>query len=175
LANKTYIIFILIVFSGCYNKPEAIDTEVVTDRDYYPVFHNLVDNSRESIYFVMYISKLSQNNETYYLFQDLVNARGRGVEIKILLDSSSYDNDLNTANTAFAESLGRYNIEVRFDAPNKTTHAKFGIFDHRKSLIGSTNWTMSALERNHEANILIDSREIATQLEEYFFSIWEEK
>lgn len=102
MVKRFCIVIILIVFSGCYSKPEVNDTEVVTDRDYYPVFHNLADNTSESIYFVMYISKLSQNNETYYLFQDLVNARGRGVTIKVLLDSSSYDNDLNAANTAFA-------------------------------------------------------------------------
>ncbi|MCD6399980.1 hypothetical protein J7L85_04235 [candidate division WOR-3 bacterium] len=60
MANKTYIIFILIVFSGCYNKPEAIDTEVVTDRDYYPVFHNLVDNSRVYILCNVYLEVITE-------------------------------------------------------------------------------------------------------------------
>jgi len=39
-------------------------------------------------------------------------------------------------------------------------------------MIGSTNWSFYAIEKNHEANILIYSPQMAGEFENYFRQLW---
>lgn len=167
------LIFFILIFSGCSKYNESIpDIKLVTNRDYFPIVRDLIRLSNEYIYFVIYVAKLDGYNQVSMLLDELVQAKERGIEIKVLLDSSSYDNRLNAFNSAFADSLKKYGILFRFDDPDTTTHCKFGIFDGKKVLIGSTNWTYSALERNNEVNILISDIEVAEELKKYFKKLW---
>jgi phosphatidylserine/phosphatidylglycerophosphate/cardiolipin synthase-like enzyme len=59
-------------------------------------------------------------------------------------------------------------VDVIFDSPEKTTHAKLMIVDAQMTLLGSTNWTYYALTNNHEASLLIRSKEVAKELTDYF-------
>ena len=59
-----------------------------------------------------------------------------------------------------------------YDPPNVTTHSKLLIVDGQKSLVGSTNWTYSALTRNHEVSVIVSSPEVARSLEKYFLDVW---
>lgn len=169
---KRFFIFIIIFFGCSKNNDTLPDIKLVTNRDYFPVVRDLIRLSDEYIYFVIYVAKLDGYNQVSMLLDELVQAKERGIDIKVLLDSSSYDNNLNVSNFAFAETLKKYNIPVRFDDPDTTTHCKFGIFDGEKVLIGSTNWTYSALEKNNEVNILISDKDIALELKKYFEKLW---
>jgi cardiolipin synthase len=59
-------------------------------------------------------------------------------------------------------------VDVIFDSPQKTTHAKLMIVDEQMTLLGSTNWTYYALTHNHEASLVIRSKEVAKELADYF-------
>jgi phosphatidylserine/phosphatidylglycerophosphate/cardiolipin synthase-like enzyme len=48
------------------------------------------------------------------------------------------------------------------------------IIDSQIVLVGSTNWSHFSLDKNHEANILINSKELAKEYEKYFEEIWKE-
>ncbi len=50
----------------------------------------------------------------------------------------------------------------------KTTHAKSVVVDGRLTLLGSTNWTYYALTNNHEVAVLVQSKELAKALIDYF-------
>ena len=57
--------------------------------------------------------------------------------------------------------------------------AKMGVFmtpgliiDGEVGIVGSTNWTYSALEKNHEVSVLIRSPEVARNLYHYFQRVW---
>ncbi|MEM4546663.1 MAG: phospholipase D-like domain-containing protein, partial [Nitrososphaerota archaeon] len=64
-------------------------------------------------------------------------------------------------------------VPVRLDeSPTTTTHAKLIIIDNETVIIGSHNWTESALTRNHETSIMIQDKETATKLTNYFMRIW---
>ncbi len=170
------IIILFLIFTSCnYNKDTTIEMRLVTNRDYYPIVKDQLNSSKEYVYFTMYVAKLDGYNQVSMLFNDIVRAKERGVDIKIILDSSSYDNNLNITNTAFAESLKKYGISVKFDSPDITTHAKFGIFDDKSVIIGSTNWTKSSLESNNEVNIFIQDKYLALELKNYFEKLWGEE
>ena len=55
-----------------------------------------------------------------------------------------------------------------YDSPSKTTHTKVMIIDEQLTLLGSTNWTYSALTDNNEVSVLIRSKEVAKDLGDYF-------
>jgi phosphatidylserine/phosphatidylglycerophosphate/cardiolipin synthase-like enzyme len=42
------------------------------------------------------------------------------------------------------------------------------VVDGQLTLLGSTNWTYYALTNNHEAAVLIRSKEVAKELTDYF-------
>ena len=168
-------LLIWIVFLSCYRtNTETASLSLVNNQGYYKEFHRLVQESCQSIYLCMFVAKLREGTLVEYIYQDLADATSRGIDVRVILDSSYYDSSLNAENTAFAESLRKVGIRVCFDTPFPTTHAKFGIFDHSTVLIGSTNWTESSLERNNEVNIVVQNRDIAEDLEDYFFKLWRE-
>lgn len=172
---KKLILFLSFII-GCNTYKDYIpEIKLITNRDYYPQIRDLIKLSKEYIYFAIYVAKIEGYNQVSMLIDELVNAKERGIEIKILLDSSSYDNNLNISNNAFADSLKKYGINVKFDDPDTTTHCKFGIFDGKKAIIGSTNWTYSALEKNNEVNVLISDIEIVEELKKYFEKLWGSK
>ncbi|MBI4017764.1 MAG: phospholipase, partial [Candidatus Aenigmarchaeota archaeon] len=61
-------------------------------------------------------------------------------------------------------------IDARLDGADVTTHAKVLVADDYV-LIGSTNWSFTSFEKNHEANVLVRSRELAEEMEDYFDSL----
>jgi phosphatidylserine/phosphatidylglycerophosphate/cardiolipin synthase-like enzyme len=46
------------------------------------------------------------------------------------------------------------------------------IVDEKYLLIGSHNWSESALKYNHEVTVKISSKELAKEAKEYFEMIW---
>ena len=63
-------------------------------------------------------------------------------------------------------------MKVRYDPVGVTTHTKLLIIDGEIGIVGSTNWTYSALEKNHEVSVLIRSPEVARNLYHYFQRVW---
>lgn len=105
------------------------------------------------------------------LTQALEEARARGVKGKVLV--SQY---LNFTDPVALRSLLRFdNIHVRI-ATQGSVHAKGYFFEHNgceRYLIGSSNWTASALSKNTELNIFLQASSqdaIAKQIAEEFDS-----
>ena len=44
-------------------------------------------------------------------------------------------------------------------------HSKIFVIDEYITIIGSTNWTYSALRKNHEASVMIKSKSVAIAFE----------
>ena len=60
------------------------------------------------------------------------------------------------------------------DKDTVTTHTKFLIIDKKIVILGSTNWTFSALSRNHEISAVIHSEESASFLQDFFEKVKKE-
>ncbi|MCK4526681.1 hypothetical protein KAW18_04860, partial [candidate division WOR-3 bacterium] len=96
-------------------------------------------------------------------------------DVRVLLEKSSWDSTLNVYNQEFIDSLTKYGITASLDSPSTTTHVKCVVFDGESALLGSTNWTTSALEYNNEINLQINDEEICRQIEEYINNLWEDR
>lgn len=175
--------FFLILFcpfllvTGCFQDDTEVksDIQFVPDREYYSAFHRLTLTAESEISAVIYLAKFhgSRQTEVNLILEDLVSAKNRGLNVRVLLEKSNYNDDLNLYNREFMDSLEKYGISTKFESMNTTTHSKCVVFDKETVLLGSTNWTTSALEYNNEANIKIENREIAIQAEKYIDKIWE--
>ncbi len=139
---------------------------------------DLLDRATRSVHAVLYRVSVytgypdSIANE---LLDALVRAAGRGVDVRVLIDDCQFYADSAAANLTSALYLYQHGIQVRFDWPNETTHAKLLVVDNAHVVLGSTNWNYYALERNVEANVaLLSMPAVADVFEEFFEVLWAE-
>ncbi len=138
---------------------------VVTDREYYSKVSELLAGAQESIHMVMfsanYQAQYSDSSVTL-LLGDLVAARNRGVDVSVVMDSWPEGND------KAVNYLTKNNVPARLITFSGTTHSKLIIIDGRIVVVGSTNWSYHSIDKNHEANVVINDGRIAREFEEYF-------
>ena len=181
--RKLYLYLFLIVslILSCHKK-EPLEPPygdkifyTVTNRDYTPYLLSCFDESENYIHIVMYLMKYYPLDSTCgesQLLNSIIQADGRGVDVKVLLEKSDYNNSLNAINESTYVYLTSKGVDVRFDSPSVTTHAKLVIIDDKIAFVGSTNWTKSALEENNEVNVKIKAEDMVKELESYFQTLW---
>lgn len=145
------------------------EIKFLTDGEYYGTLIHLIRTARKQINITMYLFKTTQakTNLPRKIIDELSAALKRNVKIQIVLEKSGHDKGLNKENQRTANLLKRRGIHVAFDNKETTTHAKLAVFDQHLCLLGSHNLTHSALERNHETSLLVDSTELAKQILAY--------
>ena len=144
---------------------------MVTDGRYVPVALKLIREAKASIQVIMFeMAWYSQHRETpsNQLIQALIEARRRGAKVEVILETREGKDRTAERNRITGKRLAEAGVEVYFDSPSRTTHAKSLVFDGRLALVGSTNWTYSALTDNSEVAVLIRSKEAARELGDYF-------
>jgi phosphatidylserine/phosphatidylglycerophosphate/cardiolipin synthase-like enzyme len=117
-----------------------------------------------------YLFKITKfpDNQPRQIANELIRARQRGVNVTVILEQSRNESDfLNRENRATAALLSRNGIETRFDSLRKTSHAKVVVIDDRYVFLGSHNLTHSALTRNNELSVRINSPEMARKITSY--------
>lgn len=79
----------------------------------------------------------------------LIAAQRRGVRVRVLLDPNQ---DVNRPGF---DLLRRHRLEVRWYpvAGGAKLHAKTGLFDGRRLVVGSANWSRGGLSINHELDL----------------------
>ena len=178
---------ILITVSGllCGIKPvyslPADDVIPLVDTEYYPAVHKALANAKKSILCVMFMAKLDPKHtggDEYQLVLDLINAHKRGVEVQVIFDQNvkfwekgKSRNVIEKKSEYAYELLSKNGVPVFYDNENRVTHNKVLIIDKYITIIGSTNWTYSALRKNHEASVMIKSRDVALAFEGKFKKI----
>jgi phosphatidylserine/phosphatidylglycerophosphate/cardiolipin synthase-like enzyme len=106
------------------------------------------------------------------LVDALVDARARGVRVRVLLDRSDYNKAINRVNEKTKEYLESKGVEVRWDAEKVTSHAKLLCVDDAV-VIGSYNWGRDALERRNECAVIVRDPRVRDYFGLYFDSLWE--
>ena len=151
--------------------PEGPDT-----KNYTRILLSLLKEAKESVHVVMYRASYYptyKNSLSNDILDALIAAAGRGVAVKVLLDDCAFYPESAKANLEAARYLADHGIEVRFDDPSATTHAKLVIIDKQTVLLGSTNWNYYSLEKNVEADIAaIRIPSLARVYEQFFATVW---
>ena len=100
--------------------------------------------------------------------REIEGAHRRGVKLRIITDDDKAG-DLGSD----IERLSNAGVPVAVDRTRYHMHHKFAIFDRKKLLTGSYNWTRSAAEHNEENFIITDDRSLITEFSGQFEKLWD--
>ncbi|MCX6094931.1 MAG: phospholipase D-like domain-containing protein [Candidatus Bipolaricaulota bacterium] len=106
------------------------------------------------------------------LVDGLVQASGRGVRVRVLVDQSDWEETITVRNRPAVDALQAEGIDARFDDPEITTHAKLVIVDDACVVVGSTNWNRYALYEHRQAGVRIDDVRTAQAFAAFFERQW---
>jgi len=147
--------------------------------DYKEVILPRLKEAKKSIHVVMFLASYYPrypDSPTNLFLRELLSARKRGVKVEVIFDQSDseYSSHSTSENLKTGAYLANNGIEVYLDSNEKTTHAKLIIIDEKFTVIGSANWSYSAMTKNNETSVLIDSPQLAGYYIKYFEGIKKE-
>jgi phosphatidylserine/phosphatidylglycerophosphate/cardiolipin synthase-like enzyme len=147
---------------ACTQDPQVT---LLANEEYFDTLISQLTQAKQEVVVSMFLFAPGdhEQNRANQVREALIKAAKRGVRVQVFLDVSD-DMDFSTeANRGVAKDLRRRGITVRFDSPGRTTHTKLVVIDQRRLLLGSHNFTHSALRHNNEASVLIESPTLARQ------------
>jgi phosphatidylserine/phosphatidylglycerophosphate/cardiolipin synthase-like enzyme len=133
---------------ACFTPSENCTKEIVTE----------IDQAKKKLYVQAY----SFTSEP--IAQALVNAKNRGVEVKVLLDKSQVK-----AKYTAAHYLGEQNVWTRVDYKPAIAHNKIMVIDDETVITGSFNFTKAAQDKNAENVLIIDDSNLAKEYLQNWF------
>ncbi len=124
---------------------------------------SLINSAEETIDLEMYVFTSEEVRSA------LADAEGRGVEVRAILEPRLFDKSRQQETYDYLKGNG---AEVRWASLSyKLTHSKMMIIDGEKALIGSINFSWSALNKNREAGAVIYGEPVKEYLQ-IFESDW---
>lgn len=136
---------------------------LLSDQTYLSEVEESINQAKKSIYVLMYSINLrfeGDDDPVYRLLNSLVRAqKERKVKVKVVLEDH-----VRKASLKAYTFLRKNNIDADFDTPLTFIHDKNIVIDQNISIIGSANWSRSALLSNSETSILIPSTILAKEL-----------
>lgn len=164
----------LVVVLPAHAREVQAKTQLLRNSEFVDTLLVKIDRANSSIVMTYFLFKTTEKrgNLPAKVVDALLDAARRGVKVSLLLEQSDEERDsLNRDNHQTAKQLRRGGITVLFDNPRRTTHVKSTIIDERYVFIGSHNLTHSALSRNNELSVLIDSPELAKETAAYLLGL----
>lgn len=144
--------------------------DAATPEDSYPAtVQRLINRAEERVWVMMYVMRLD-DEPVAGLGRALVAARKRGLDVRVVLDQSyRWGTDEVEPKHLDAEAwLRDHDVPILIDDLAVRTHAKVVLVDADIAVVGSHNWTRSALARNHETSILHVDPVLVEELERIF-------
>ncbi len=158
--------------SVCLGSSEVVP---VSDKGYFPRVHEALTNAMKSVHItafeLMYYPTYKSSDENV-IIDDIVSAHDRGVDVKIILDQYSGQQGNSTNAYSYLKKKG---VDIKYDSPKTTTHAKLVVVDGKTVILGSTNFSYTSLELNNEVDVVLFSEDAARYYEQYFQKLWDEK
>ncbi len=114
----------------------------------------LIDNAEKTIDIEMYVLTSAD------VVEALKRAHDRGVKVRVILER----NVIGGENSGSFGALKDYGVDVRWASDVfKLTHSKFMIVDGKHVLVGSHNFSNSALTLNREASVIVEKSPAAVE------------
>lgn len=182
LIVSALLLFYLFLTTPAFSEVFEGSIYPANNRDYQELLLPRFKEAKKSVYMIMFLAsyytdpRYSDSSPTNLLIRELINAKKRGASVEVILNQSDsdYSSHAATENLRTGAYLANSGITVYFDSPEKTTHTKLLIIDGRFVVIGSANWSYSAMAKNNEASVVIDSPELAAFYIKYFQEIKKE-
>ncbi|HAN78845.1 MAG TPA: hypothetical protein DCQ31_14340 [Bacteroidales bacterium] len=122
-----------------------------------------IEKSKESIDICVFT--ISDNR----ISERVIEAHNRGLKVRIITDNEKlFDKGSDI------EYLYRSGIDVKIDNTKHHMHHKFAIFDKKRLITGSYNWTLSANEYNHENIVVLKNAKLIGKFVTVFNKLWTE-
>ncbi|MBT7069141.1 MAG: hypothetical protein HN919_22790, partial [Verrucomicrobia bacterium] len=165
---------LLILTSVALGRPqtEAL-VEDISGTSYLPTVQAELQAATSSIVVAMFEMRVPQDaaaeNPSLVLVNELIAAHARGVDVDVILnlrsrfDPESTDPVRDHANGLAAGMLTYKGVDVSYFPQTYHMHSKLVVIDGKTVVVGSHNWTYSALAKNIESSSLIRSPEHAQE------------
>ncbi len=150
---------------------------VLKNNDFFPALLKAIDEARDEIFISIFSFRAGVHKRSYpdRILAHLGRAVKRGVNVKVVLENTGKTSDqLSAQNRKTKKLLEEQGVVVYLDSPKKTTHTKLIVIDQRLVILGSHNWTQSALKYNNEISLLVESQELAREARDYILTIVKE-
>lgn len=103
------------------------------------------------------------------LTDEIIAAHERGVAVRVITDHNKrFDSGSDI------DYLARKGVPVKVDISDYHMHHKFAVFDSKRMINGSFNWTKSASKYNQEDITLTDDRRFIAAFERQFDKLWKQ-
>ncbi len=170
-------LFLVSIFTPVCSNAAPVDDVVYLPTDtYFDTLIGEIDNAKESVKVYMYLTSVSRfrtGSKPYQLVNAVISAKDRGLDVEVVLDENidfqkqgnlTEKNLKRTKNIPAYEIFKQNNVPVFFDSPSSYTHSKVIVIDGSTTILGSANWSTTALTRNIESNVLIRSKNFASEV-----------
>ena len=180
ISPALFALFVLI--TNIISKPDNIEGSfrILNNDEYISSFVSDTASAEKSITCALFMYKIDNYNinnleePVPLITSALIDAAKRNVDVTIIFEKSSYEDDLsNKYNENTASYLKKHGIKVLFDNESRKLHAKLCLIDDNIIYTGSHNFTYSAMKRNSESSVKIVSKKEAEKIKEYFTKIQE--
>lgn len=141
-------------------EPRAL----LQESDYYETLHDLFSQAEGSIDIVIdaiVITPLTPDNPVNKLIESLIEARKRGVKIRVILEDTR-----SPKNFVAYRSLLEGGIDVYFDTSKLLINSKAIVVDSHICIVGGLSWSPDAWRKNHTLSVVLDSEHMAGVVED---------
>ncbi|MBX7244531.1 MAG: hypothetical protein K1X53_03475 [Candidatus Sumerlaeaceae bacterium] len=144
----------------------------INNREYAPAVRTLFQNAKKRILLHLYQARYYPeypDTATNYFLTDLIAAKKRGVDVKVLMDMGDWNpSNKNEYNADFCDRLTTSGIEIWYDSPTDVSHEKVIVVDETITVVSSHNWTFYSLAKNNEVGVVIFSPEVNAWFTRYW-------
>jgi len=156
--------------------------ELLAGNEYADRVLGLLRNATKRIHVTMFVMsyqpKRSYAIENKYV-EALIDRYKKGVDVKVVLDAGrewskkrkSLTGPMSKKNAKAYNKLKKAGVPVLYDSDKQTMHGKTILIDDIL-VIGSTNWTYSALKKNAEFSMLLKYKKQVAEMSKHFNNLW---
>lgn len=170
--NRVVLIALLVLATAAASAMPADGATPVNNREYAQAVRKLIQGANHTLRIMLYQARYYPeypDTITNFFIDDLIAARQRGVDVKILVDTGVWNpNTKNEYILDYVDRLTTAGVEIWQDAENDVSHQKVMIVDDDITLVASHNWTYFSVANNNEVAVIVYSQPLNKWFKGYF-------
>jgi len=160
--------FILLSLGVLQPPPIFAETEVLfsPDQSIQEALLREIESAQSTI--DLAVREITSQNLT----QALVRAKGRGVKVRVITDSKQAKMKSSKITSLIQEGMS---VKVLKGKDRGVMNHRFVIFDGKKAVTGSFDWTEASEKWNDEDILILSETEVVISFQKEFERLWREK